>query len=104
MIELVAEIWGTKVTAGAVTVELDGLGTNRIGALICQLDSGLSQTEESSLILDTQGFFEVISETRPTNVELGGNILIEAEDPNNIGLWQYSWNPVSKILKGRVAL
>lgn len=104
MIELTAESWGTKVTSGAVTVELDGLGTNRIGALVCQLEYRTSETEQVSLSIDSQGFFEVLSDTRPLNVELGGNVLIEAQDPNNIGLWQYSWNPISKVLRGRVAL
>lgn len=104
MIELTADSWGTKVTSGAVTVELEGLGTNRMGGLVCQLDYGNSETEQVSLTIDSEGFFEIVSDTRPLNVELGGNVLIEAEDPNNIGLWQYSWNPISKFLRGRVAL
>jgi len=104
MIELVAENWNNKVTSGAVTIELDSMGSNRIGALVCQLDYRSTETEKTTLNIDVNGYFEIISETKPLNVELGGNILIEAQDPNNIGLWEYSWNPVSKILRGRVEI
>lgn len=104
MIELTAPSWGLKVTSGAVTVELDGIGTNRQGGLVCQLNYGLTETDEFSLVINSEGFFEVVSETRPVDVELGGNVLMEAEDPTKLGLWEYVWNPISKILRGRVAL
>lgn len=104
MIELTADVWNKQITRGALLVELDGLGTNRIGAITCQLDYGRSQRESFELLFDREGFFEVISETRPLFVEISGNVLIEAEDPTNIKIWEYYWNPASKVLTGKVAV
>jgi hypothetical protein len=102
MIELTANIWNKQITRGALLVELDGLGTNRIGAITCQLDYGRSQSESLELVFDREGFFEVMSDTRPLFVEISGNVLIEAQDPTNIKIWEYYWNSSSKVLKGRV--
>jgi hypothetical protein len=102
MIELTADIWNKQITRGALLVELDGLRTNRVGAITCQLDYGRSQSESLGLMFDREGVFEVISETRPLFVEISGNVLIEAQDPTNIRIWEYYWNPASKVLTGRV--
>jgi hypothetical protein len=103
MIEFVSTTWPNTITQGAVCVELEMPGL-RQGALCCEIGYKFAKSESLSLTVDSYGFFEILVDTQPLDLEVSGNRFTEAADPNNLNIWEYSWNPISKLLKGRVAI
>lgn len=62
------------------------------------------QQETFSLKIDDEGFFSIIVDSQPIDLFIDGNLLIEAENPEYIRIFEYIWNPISKILTGRVQI
>lgn len=100
MVELIFAPGNTGNNKGITSVIINSDETQSV--LGCEISSGNNQLETLELTIDQNGYFAVTIETQPINLLVDGNLLTEAEDFNDLKPLEYIWNPVSKILTGRV--
>lgn len=74
------------------------------GVISCEISSENNQSETLELTIDENGYFSILTQSQPINLLVDGNLLIEANDFNNIQTLEFTWNPISKILIGRMPI
>jgi len=83
---------------------VDVNASDAITIIACEISSGNNESETLELTIDENGDFSIVVDSQPINLFVDGNLLIEAKDFNNLQPLEYIWNPITKILTGKVSI
>lgn len=78
--------------------------SDAITMIACEISPGNNESETLELTIDENGNFSIVVDSQPISLFVDGNLLIEAKDFNNLQPLEYIWNPITKILTGKVPI